>query len=135
MARFILRIFSEAHIVNIMKRFRFVRAKILFAAVLGALILCQVLGALCPMPSSMFSSDAAAFLAAQTCEMPMGGNPCQGSLISSELFSKKIPPHAFTLSGHGLTACIAVGWHRNDLAWLDPPPKHSLQTNPSVLRL
>jgi hypothetical protein len=121
--------------VKAMKLSSITKCRVLPITVLGALILCQVLGALCTMPSLIFSSEEAAFLAPQTHMMPMSDNPCQDSLISSESSSKKVSQHVITLSGHALTACIAVGWHRNDLAWLDHPPKHSVQTSPSVLRL
>lgn len=126
---------TDAHIVDAMQRVRDCRTKILSVTVLGSIILCQVLGALCPMSSSMFSAPDTVLRIPLTHTMPISDNPCQDSLISSEPSSKNISQHAITLSGHALTACVAVGSLRSDLAWLDHLPKYSLQTSPSVLRL
>jgi hypothetical protein len=118
-----------------MKRFRFGRVKILSVTVLGALILCQVLGVFCTTASPMPSAEETTFLAPHTHSMPMGDNPCQDSLVSSVSPFKKASLYVATLSGCVATAGFDADLHHGDLAWPDHPLKHPPHTNLSVLRI
>jgi hypothetical protein len=127
--------FADAPIVKTMKQFCFVRGKILSAAVLGALILCQVLGVFCTMVSPMPSAEETTFLAQPTHFMPMGNNLCQDLLVSSVSPFKKTSLHVATLSGCVATAGFDVDLHYGDLDWPKHPLKHPPHTKLSVLRI
>ena len=113
----------------------FVRVKVISATVLGALVLCQVLGALCAMPSPMFSAEETVVLMPHTHLMPMEDNPCQESLISSASSFKKALVQVAVLSDLAATIGFNVGLHRSDLVWSDHPLKHPPHTSLSVLRI